>query len=80
MCHHTAVIRWTAAAGAFVVSLDSTMNIAFPAIAAAFAVPPERVRWVIVCYVLVYVDDRASRAARSPTASGTAGCFAWACC
>lgn len=53
-CHHTAVIRWAAAVGAFVVSLDSTMNIAFPAIAAAFAVPPERVRWVIVCYVLVY--------------------------
>jgi MFS family permease len=53
-CHHTPVIRWAAAVGAFVVSLDSTMNIAFPAIAAAFAVPPERVRWVIVCYVLVY--------------------------
>jgi MFS family permease len=53
-CHHTPVIRWAAAAGAFVVSLDSTMNIAFPAIAAAFSVPPERVRWVIVCYVLVY--------------------------
>ena len=32
---------WLAAAGAFVVSLDSMMNIAFPAIAAAFAVPPE---------------------------------------
>jgi MFS family permease len=48
------MIRWVAAAGAGVVSLDSTMNIAFPAIAAAFAVPPERVRWVIVCYVLVY--------------------------
>jgi MFS family permease len=30
------------------------MNIAFPAIASAFAVPPERVRWVIVAYVLVY--------------------------
>jgi MFS family permease len=48
------MIRWAAAAGACVVSLDSTMNIAFPAIAAAFAVPPERVRWVIVSYVLVY--------------------------
>ena len=48
------MIRWAAAAGAFVISLDSTMNIAFPAIAAAFAVPPERVRWVIICYVLVY--------------------------
>ncbi|HEX2438066.1 MAG TPA: MFS transporter [Methylomirabilota bacterium] len=48
------MIRWIAAVGALVISLDSTMNIAFPAIAAAFAVPPERVRWVIVCYVLVY--------------------------
>ena len=48
------MIRWAAAVGACVVSLDSTMNIAFPAIATAFAVPPERVRWVIVCYVLVY--------------------------
>src|SRR5437867_12675448 len=46
--------RLTAAAGALVVSLDSMMNIAFPAIAAAFAVPPERVRWVIICYVLTY--------------------------
>jgi MFS family permease len=36
------------------VSLDSMMNIAFPAIAAAFSVPPERVRWVIICYVLTY--------------------------
>src|SRR5262249_57376122 len=46
--------RWAAAAGALVVSLDSMMNIAFPAIAAAFAVPPARVRWVIICYVLTY--------------------------
>lgn len=43
-----------AAAGACVVSLDSTVNVAFPAMAADFAIPPERVRWVIVCYVLVY--------------------------
>jgi MFS family permease len=48
------MVRWAAAAGAFVISLDSMMNIAFPAIAAAFAVPPERVRWVIIAYVLVY--------------------------
>jgi len=46
--------RWIAAAGALLVSLDSMMNIAFPAIAAAFAVEPERVRWVIICYVLTY--------------------------
>jgi MFS family permease len=45
---------WIAAAGAFVVSLDSMMNIAFPAIAAAFTVPADRVRWVVICYVLTY--------------------------
>src|SRR3989442_9047592 len=43
-----------AAAGAFVVSLDSMMNIAFPSIAAAFAVPPETIQWVIICYTGVY--------------------------
>lgn len=46
--------RWIAAAGAFVVSLDSTVNIAFPAMAAAFQVPPEQMRWVIICYVGPY--------------------------
>jgi MFS family permease len=30
------------------------MNIAFPAIAAGFALPPESVRWVIICYTGVY--------------------------
>ena len=45
---------WLAAAGAFVVSLDSMMNIAFPSIAAGFAVPPEAIRWVIICYTGVY--------------------------
>src|SRR2546427_9244166 len=49
-----AMSRWTAAAGALVVSLDSMMNIAFPAIATAFAAPAERVRWIIICYVLTY--------------------------
>jgi MFS family permease len=43
-----------AGAGAFVVSLDSTVNIAFPAMAAAFAVPAERIRWVVISYVLTY--------------------------
>jgi len=49
-----AVTRLIAAAGAALVSLDSVMNIAFPAIAAAFAEPPERMRWVIICYVFTY--------------------------
>src|SRR5262249_50672737 len=53
-CHITPVTRWIAATGAFVVSLDSTVNVAFPAMAAAFAIPPERVRWVIIGYVFAY--------------------------
>ena len=48
------MVRWVAAAGAFVVSLDSMVNIAFPAMAAAFGAPPERVRWVIICYTGSY--------------------------
>lgn len=46
--------RLIAAGGVFVVSLDSMVNIAFPAIAAAFDAPPERMRWIIICYVFVY--------------------------
>ncbi|HXG05079.1 MAG TPA: MFS transporter, partial [Candidatus Binatia bacterium] len=46
--------RWIAAGGAFVVSLDSMVNIAFPALVRAFDLPPEHARWVIVCYVLMY--------------------------
>src|SRR2546423_8027516 len=45
---------WLAAAGAFVVSLDSMMNIAFPSMASAFAIPAETIRWVIICYTAVY--------------------------
>ena len=48
------MLRWTAAAGAFVVSLDSLVNIALPAMAATFGVPPEQVRWIIICYVGTY--------------------------
>jgi MFS family permease len=43
-----------AAAGAFLISLDSMMNIGFPAMAAAFGVPPETIRWIIICYTGVY--------------------------
>jgi MFS family permease len=46
--------RWIAAAGVAVVSLDSMLNIALPALAASFAMPPEQVRWAIVCYVFTY--------------------------
>ena len=43
-----------AALGALLVSLDSAINIALPAMAAAFAVPTAAIRWVIICYVLTY--------------------------
>jgi MFS family permease len=48
------VTRSIAAAGAALVSLDSIVNVAFPAMATAFAVPPDRMRWVIICYVFTY--------------------------
>jgi MFS family permease len=48
------LVRRLAWAGGFVVSLDSMVNVAFPAMAAAFALAPEQVQWVIVCYVLTY--------------------------
>jgi MFS family permease len=48
------VTRWIAAGGAFVVSLDSMVNIAFPSLVATFGAPPEHARWVIVSYVLMY--------------------------
>jgi len=53
-CHDERVQRWLPAAGAFVVSLDSMVNIALPAMAAAFGQPPERVRWIIIGYVGTY--------------------------
>ena len=43
-----------AALGALLVSLDSAINIALPAMAAAFGVGPAAIRWVIICYVLTY--------------------------
>src|ERR1700720_4813550 len=43
-----------AALGALMVSLDSAINIALPAIAEAFGVEPAAIRWVIICYVLTY--------------------------
>ena len=48
------MIRSLQPAGAFVVSLDSMVNIALPAMAATFGVPPEHVRWIIIGYVGTY--------------------------
>jgi MFS family permease len=43
-----------AALGMLVVSLDSSVNVALPAMAGAFAIGPAEIRWVIICYVLTY--------------------------
>ena len=43
-----------AALGALLVSLDSAINIALPAMAETFGVRPSAIRWVIICYVLTY--------------------------
>jgi MFS family permease len=51
---YATVSRSLAAAGAFVVSLDSMVNVAFPAMAADFGLPADQLRWVLICYVLVY--------------------------
>src|SRR5262245_61954969 len=43
-----------AALGMLIVSLDSAVNVALPAMAGAFAIGPTEIRWVIICYVLTY--------------------------
>src|SRR5262245_65515304 len=34
--------------------LDTAVNIAFPAITAAFGIPVTTIQWVVICYVLTY--------------------------
>jgi MFS family permease len=43
-----------ASIGVLVVSLDSSLNIALPAMASAFGIGAATIRWVIICYVLTY--------------------------
>src|SRR2546422_6869942 len=43
-----------AAAAFLLVGLDGSVNIAFPALSAAFGVGPTTIRWVIICYVGTY--------------------------
>jgi MFS family permease len=38
--------------GTFTVSLDSALNVAFPAISIAFGVSPSGMSWIVVCYLL----------------------------
>lgn len=40
--------------GTSVVPLDSTVNVAFPAIAGAFGLEVPAIQWVVICYVLTY--------------------------
>lgn len=40
--------------GASLAPLDLAVNVAFPAITAAFALETQAIRWVIAAYVLVY--------------------------
>jgi MFS family permease len=42
------------ALGVLVVSLDSAVNIAFPAMSSAFGVDPTSIKWVVITYVLAY--------------------------
>lgn len=42
------------ALGTLVVPLDSAVNVAFPAIAAAFGLAVPEIQWVVICYVLTY--------------------------
>jgi len=41
-----------ASAGVLPVTLDSAVNIAFPAISAAFAVPVAAIQWIVIAYIL----------------------------
>lgn len=56
--HRAARINWKAFSaiglGTLVVPLDSSVNVAFPFITAAFGVPHSAIQWVIVCYVISY--------------------------
>ena len=42
--------------GAAVGPLDSAVNIAFPAITAAFGIAVTTIQWVVICYVLTYAS------------------------
>lgn len=40
--------------GTAIVPLDSAVNVAFPAIVAAFGIEVPAIQWVVICYVLTY--------------------------
>ena len=45
-----------AGAAGFLISLDTTVNIAFPAITAAFRLEVSQIQWVVISYVLTYAS------------------------
>ncbi len=42
--------------GASIAPMDFAVNVAFPAITAAFALDVESIRWVVICYVITYAS------------------------
>jgi MFS family permease len=42
------------ALGTLIVPLDSAVNVAFPAMVAAFGLEVSQIQWVVICYVLTY--------------------------
>jgi len=42
--------------GASIAPMDFAVNVAFPAISAAFALDVQSIRWVVICYVITYAS------------------------
>lgn len=42
--------------GASIAPMDFAVNVAFPAITAAFALDVQAIRWVVICYVITYAS------------------------
>jgi MFS family permease len=42
--------------GASLATMDLAVNVAFPAVTAAFALEPRAIRWLVVCYVITYAS------------------------
>lgn len=47
---------WVVGLGTLINPLDTSVNIAFPAITAAFAIPLADIQWVVISYVLTYAS------------------------
>ena len=47
---------WVIGLGTLINPLDTSVNIAFPAITAAFGIPLADIQWVVISYVLTYAS------------------------